>query len=121
VRESLSGCSAKETAVCCKYARPGVPFPGVKLLAAVLGAVLIVLTPLVHGSPIDPSTPGFWDDGDFDDVILFLSFHLQLIEPEDLPDPGVYEAIVRDVTEEPYEAITEGSYEPGCPRAPPVA
>jgi len=93
----------------------------VKLLAAVLGAVLIVLTPLVHGSPIDPSTPGFWDNGDFDDVILFLSSHLQLIEPEDLPDPCGYEAIVRDAVEQPHGAIAEGSYRPCVPRAPPLA
>lgn len=95
--------------------------PGVKLLAAMLGALLIVLMPLVHGSPIDPSTPGFWDNGDFDDVILFLSSHLQLIEPADLRDVFTYEAIIRGVVEEPHAAIAQGSYAPGIPRAPPSA
>jgi hypothetical protein len=93
----------------------------VRLLAAVLGAILIVLTPLVHGSPIDPSTPGFWDDGDFDDVILFLSSHLQLIEPDGLPDVSASQAVVLDVAEDPQQAIAQGSYEPGIPRAPPAA
>ncbi len=92
-----------------------------RLLAIVLGMVLIVLMPLAHGSPIDPSTPGFWDNGDFDDVILFLSSHLQLIEPEYLPDPRGYESIVRDVVEQPHGAIAKGSYGPCVPRAPPLA
>jgi hypothetical protein len=92
----------------------------VKLLAAVLGAVLIVLTPLVHGSPIHPSTPGFWDDGDFDDVILLLSSHLHLLEPDDPPAIPRAEAVVLDVVEHPARTVAPGSYEPGSPRAPPA-
>lgn len=92
-----------------------------KLLAAVLGAVLIVLMPLVHGSPIDPSTPGFWDDGDFDDVILFLSSHLHSIEIEDLCSLPPSEAVVWDVVEDPLGAIAQRSDESGIPRAPPPA
>jgi hypothetical protein len=92
----------------------------VRLVALVLGTVLIVLMPLAHGSPIDPSTPGFWDGGDFDDVILFLTSHLQLIEPDDVPAPSLSEAIVRDVAEEPQRAIAHRFYELGVPRAPPA-
>ena len=92
-----------------------------KLLATVLGAVLIVLTPLVHSSPIDPSTPGFWDDADFDDVIVFLSSHLHLIAPEDLCTPPASEAVVWDVVAHPQAAVIHGSHEPGVPRAPPAA
>ena len=86
-----------------------------------LGTVLIILMPLAQGSPIDPSTPGFWDNGDYDDVILFLTSHLQLIEPEDVPAPSISEAIVRDVAEKPQRAIAHRSYELGIPRAPPTA
>jgi len=92
-----------------------------RLLAIVLGTVLIVLMPLAQGSPIDPSTPGFWDNGDFDDVILFLTAHLQLIEPEDVSGPSISEAIVREVVEEPQRAIAHRSYALGIPRAPPTA
>ena len=91
------------------------------LLAAVLGAVLIVLTPLVHGSPIDPSTPGFWDDGDFDDVILFLSSHLHFLGTDGPPAMPRAEAVVLDVIEHPARAVVPGAYEPGSPRAPPAA
>jgi hypothetical protein len=93
----------------------------VKLLAALVAALLIVLMPLVDGRPIDPSTPGFWDDGDFDDVILFLSSHLHLIEPEDLPDLSGCEVIIQDVVEGSQGPIARGSYERGSPRAPPSA
>jgi hypothetical protein len=93
----------------------------VKLLAIVLGAVFIVLMPLAHGSPIDPSTPGFWDGGDFDDVILFLTSHLHVIEPGDVPAPSISEAVVQDVIEEPQRVIAQRPYELGIPRAPPTA
>ena len=89
-------------------------------LATVLGTVLIVLMPLAHGSPIDPSTPGFWDGADFDDVILFLTSHLHVIQPEDVPAPSISEAIARDVLEEPQRAIADRSYGLGIPRAPPA-
>jgi hypothetical protein len=85
-----------------------------------LGTVLIVLMPLAHGSPIDPSTPGFWDGGDFDDVILFLTSHLHVIEPGDVPAPLISEAVGRDVVEEPPRAIAQRFYELGIPRAPPA-
>lgn len=91
-----------------------------RLLALLLGTVLIILMPLAQGSPIDPSTPGFWDGGDFDDVILFLTSHLNVIEPGDVPAPSISEAVVRDVLEEPQRAIAHRPHEAGIPRAPPA-
>ena len=92
-----------------------------RLLAAVLGMVLIVLMPLAHGSPIDPSTPGFWDNGDFDDVILFLTSHLHVVESQGVPALSPSDAAARYVAEHPVRAAVAGTYEPGGPRAPPVA
>ena len=92
-----------------------------KLLAVVLATVVILLTPLAAASPIDPSTPGFWDNGDFDDVILFLTSHLQLIEPGDIPVPSISRAVTQDVVEEAQRAVAYRSFEPGIPRAPPAA
>ena len=92
-----------------------------KLLAAMLGAVLIVLAPLVHSSPIDPSTPGFWDDGDFDDVIVFLSSHLHLIEHGDFCAPLPSDTVLWDVLEHRPGALVHRSRQPGVPRAPPAA
>jgi len=93
----------------------------VKVLACVLGAVLIVLLPLAHGSPIDPSTPGFWDNGDFDDVILFLTSNLHLLDAEDRHPIRALEAVSAVVLDLPTAAVAPRAYEPGTPRAPPAA
>ena len=92
-----------------------------RLVSVVLGVLLTVLTPLVHGSPIDPSTPGFWDDGDYDDVILLLSSQLHPIAPVD-PNPSPPSAsVVGDVTEQPQPPLAPRSYATAVPRAPPSA
>jgi len=37
-------------------------------------SVLLTLPPLAHASPTDPTwIPGFYDDNDYDDVILFIT------------------------------------------------
>jgi hypothetical protein len=92
----------------------------VKVLAAALGTVLVVLMPLAHGSPIDPSNPGFWDNGDFDDVILLLTSNLHLLDAEERPPIRAFEAVSEAVLERPSAAVTLRAYEPGTPRAPPA-
>ena len=92
-----------------------------RLLATVVGAVLIVLMPLAHGSPIDPSTPGFWDAGDFDDVIIFLTSHLHFLETDARPAISASEAVVQDVIEHAARTVVPSSYAPGSPRAPPAS
>ena len=95
--------------------------PGVRLLATAVGAVLIVLMPLAHGSPIDPSTPGFWDNGDFDDVITFLTSHLHFLDIDVPPAVSIAHAHVWRVVEHVVRVVPRLSYEPGGPRAPPAA
>src|SRR5438552_19206160 len=42
-------------------------------LAGLLLGALLALPPLAHASPTDPVwIPGFYDDNDYDDVILFI-------------------------------------------------
>ena len=91
-----------------------------KILACVLGTVLIVLMPLAHGSPIDPSSPGFWDNGDFDDVVLLLTSNLHLLDTDDRPPLPTSETVSEFVLERPATATTPRAYEPGTPRAPPA-
>jgi len=44
------------------------------LLTLVLVAVLLALTPLAHAGPPDPTwISGIWDDGDFDDVVAYIT------------------------------------------------
>ena len=90
-----------------------------RLVAAAVGTVLFALMPLAHGSPIDPSTPGFWDAGDFDDVIIFLTSHLHFLDTDARPAISASEAVVQDVGEQLVRTVVPGSYEPGSPRAPP--
>jgi hypothetical protein len=43
-------------------------------LAGLLLGALLTLPPLAHASPTDPTwIPGFYDDNDYDDVILFIT------------------------------------------------
>ena len=92
-----------------------------KVLAGVLGAVFIVLMPLAHGSPIDPSNPGFWDNGDFDDVILLLTSNLHLLHAEEPGPLPSFEAASEFAPEHPTGALTSRAHEPGTPRSPPTS
>jgi len=43
------------------------------LVSVLLLGVLVILPTLAHASPTDPTwIPGFYDDNDYDDVILFI-------------------------------------------------
>jgi hypothetical protein len=43
------------------------------LVAVLFAIVLACLTPFAYATPVDPTwVPGFWDNGDFDDVVLFI-------------------------------------------------
>ena len=60
------------------------------LLALVLAAALIGLTPAAYASPPDPTwVSGFWDDDDFDYVVLLVG-NLKATMPVVLPrfDPA---------------------------------
>jgi hypothetical protein len=50
-------------------------------LALLLVAVVGILTPIAHASPLDPSwIRGMYDDGDFDDVIGLITFGSGLVD-----------------------------------------
>jgi hypothetical protein len=54
-------------------------------LAMVLFAAVVVLPALAHASPPDPSwVAGFWDDADYDDVVLAVIG--MTAAPHDTPD-----------------------------------
>jgi hypothetical protein len=85
-----------------------------------LVAVLFVLTPLAHGSPIDPSSPGFWDNGDFDDVVLFLTSDLHFLATEDPPDLRVSRTALESVVECRPGPAPQRAHTIATPRAPPL-
>ena len=91
-----------------------------KFLTVALGALLLLLTPLAHGSPVDPSIPGFWDDGDYDDVILLLTSNLHFLDTTDRILLGLSDAVAENIVERPATIGEPRTYHPGPPRAPPV-
>jgi len=93
----------------------------VRLLAIVVGAVLIILTPLAHASPIDPNTPGFWDASDFNDGIIFLTSHLHFVNTDARPAISTSQAVIEDGVKHEARTAQPGSYRPGSPRAPPAS
>jgi hypothetical protein len=58
-----------------------------RALVTVSLIALAALTPLAHASPVDPTwVAGFWDNGDFDDVVLFIcGIAADLIAPPTSP------------------------------------
>jgi hypothetical protein len=92
----------------------------VKLAAVILVVVLAVLMPLAHGSPIDPSLPGFWDNGDGDDAVLFLTSDLHFFDGVDQPLLGASETVSEGVLAHPVGTVIYHVFEPGTPRAPPT-
>jgi hypothetical protein len=91
-----------------------------KPFAAALGTMLLVLTPLALASPVDPTwIPGLWDDADFDDVILFLTSDLHLLDTSDRPAAGASGLVPVPVLDPPAAVVIGQVYEPGPARAPP--
>jgi hypothetical protein len=92
-----------------------------RLPAPILVVVLAVLTPLAHGSPVDPSLPGFWDAGDGDDVILFLTSDLHFLDWVDRPALRGSEMVSERVFGHPRRIVAQRNFEPSTARAPPTA
>jgi len=59
------------------------------VVVLILG-VLLVLPPLAHASPTDPTwIPGFYDDNDYDDVILFITGAVTAVDSRIVGDIAV--------------------------------
>ena len=92
-----------------------------RLIVPPLVAVLVALTALAYASPPDPSyVGGFWDDGDYDDVVILATSANSIVDVQ----PGYYFAPTRSVLpvlppREPL--ISSCSFCPRAPRAPPAA
>ena len=95
-----------------------------RLMARLLGVGLICLiaslTPLAFADPPDPSwLGGYWDDDDFDDVVVVIAQTCALV---DLSGPHIptFESVARlelpSVTVAPTAEV--GVF---CPRAPPIS
>jgi hypothetical protein len=56
-----------------------------RVLALLVLAALVALVPLAHASPPDPSwIGGFYDDADYDDVVLLATSTVGVVGPDQL-------------------------------------
>jgi hypothetical protein len=92
----------------------------VRFIDAALGVILVVLVPLAHSSPPDPSSPGFWDNGDFDDVILFLTSYFDIVAVDDHTAAADSHEAADRIAEYVPSLSTQHVYAPGPARAPPA-
>jgi hypothetical protein len=90
------------------------------VIVPLLVTVLVALTVLAYASPADPTyISGFWDDGDYDDVVNLATSACSI-----LIHLGYEFASVRLVLPVPslhHPLISFRSFSPRAPRAPPAA
>ena len=77
-------------------------------LAILLLGVVLALTPIAHAAPTDPGwISGFYDDNDYDDVVLFITGSLTAVSPNIVDPIGPV-------------AISLGQVDPGRPHTVPA-
>ncbi len=90
------------------------------LVALVLVALILGLTPAAYADPPDPTwIGGYWDDDDFDTVVVFLASAFAIHVPIEINAEPLWIPIDRL---EPAPATFTPSllHRTSCPRAPPA-
>jgi len=90
------------------------------LVALVLVGLIVWLTPAAYADPPDPTwLGGYWDDDDFDTVVVFLASAFAIHVPIEVNAEPLWIPIDRL---EPASATFAPSllHRTSCPRAPPV-
>jgi hypothetical protein len=90
------------------------------LVVLVLVGLLVWLTPAAYADPPDPTwLGGYWDDDDFDTVVVFLASAFAIYVPIGVNAEPLWIPIDRL---EPASATSAPSllHRTSCPRAPPV-
>ena len=90
------------------------------VVALLLVALVLVLTPAAYADPPDPTwIGGYWDDDDFDTVVVFIASAFAIPVPIEANAEPLWIPIDRL---EPAPATCTPSLldRAGCPRAPPA-
>lgn len=91
------------------------------LIVGLIG-VIVALTPFVQASPPDQSwLGGFYDDGDYDDVVLIITSTVGVIEAETTVDTGFVHAVVAFVVQTDEHPLSDPALSSTSSRAPPLA
>jgi len=92
------------------------------MLALSLLPVLLALVPLAYANPPDQTwLVGFYDDADFDDVVLFITSSLGGVQPSLEWSPRVVSLVVGVVPPVEISVPTSVSLASAPSRAPPLA
>ena len=84
-------------------------------------AGLVALTPLAYASPPDPSwIRGVYDDGDSDDVVVFVTSSGGAVEPFPLDDIHPVPIVVAQVPQSDERSWLAPTLSSNPPRAPPA-
>jgi hypothetical protein len=90
--------------------------------AWILLGLVVGLVPLAYASPIDPTFPGgFYDNGDFDDVIVHLTSRVSAIEAAPLFVVSAAGNAVGAVSRAQPRRVASAAFDPAPARAPPGA
>ena len=99
-----------------------VPFS--RMLALLLVALVLLLAPATYASPPDPTwLSGYWDDDDFDDVVLLLEGTVAVVPPLtiDATPPRDVVALLDDAEPATVTTPVDATASPRAPPLPPSA
>ena len=89
------------------------------VVVLILG-VLLVLPPLAHASPTDPTwIPGFYDDNDYDDVILFITGAVSAVDSQLAEPVGIIRVCLGTIAPSTPRSAWGHALASPSPRAPP--
>src|SRR5215510_2711168 len=89
-------------------------------VSVLLLGLLLVLPILAHASPTDPTwIPGFYDDNDYDDVILFIVGAVGAVESRVLAPTGPIVVCLGPIVPRRGRSASPCSLESPSTRAPP--
>jgi hypothetical protein len=89
------------------------------VIALVLLVAAATLAPLAHATNVDPSWGGLYDDGDFDDVILYITSAVAVADAQPLRDAGSVHDVAALLVDEPVVVVVAVPLSFSRPRGPP--
>jgi hypothetical protein len=93
---------------------------GAPLAILLLGA-LLALPPLAHASPTDPTwIPGFYDDNDYDDIILFITGAVTAVDTRIADASGLVAVCLGLITPSRLRPLSARPLRSLSTRAPPL-
>jgi len=92
-----------------------------RLSVGLLVGLMVALLPLAYASPVDPSFPvGFYDNGDFDDVIVHLTSRVSAVDAALLHVPSAVALVVGTLCPAEPRDVPAGVLGAVPSRAPPL-